>query len=474
MDGLPEQLPATQPAAPGAELATLEAALVQQLALAGLPTESVFVPVEERARLIGNLEHCLARVPPERRLSALYLSKMVAAAFAGLFDAALNYLWDETVAALRDRAANYDLTYFFDVAVSAPEKRRTLKSVGDLARIDDIDLLRAAREVGLISDVGHAQLDHIRHMRNHASAAHPNQTELTGLNLADWLETCLRQAILLPLDNVTAETGQLLRNIKDRRLDPEEIASTAAFFNDLPGDRPDALAAGFFGLYAAEDSSPVVRDNVIGLWPEIWPHVSEEQRYEFGTKYARYIANADERKSRARELLDLVEAAPYMPEPTRVGELAVAMEALLTAHRQMNNFYNEPPAASTLSKLVGERGDVPETLRPQFAAVLMEVALTNGNGNAWNADPHYRSMLERLDSRVAGYALRTIGLDTIKAKLRYPLCQERWTEILEILRPKITRQRDTELLAAIDAYGGPIHRLASDPAVARLSARRQS
>jgi hypothetical protein len=37
--------------------------------------------------------------------------------------------------------------------------------------------------------------------------------ELTGMQLAAWLETCVRQVITLPYDTVTAETGRLLGRV---------------------------------------------------------------------------------------------------------------------------------------------------------------------------------------------------------------------------------------------------------------------
>jgi hypothetical protein len=46
-------------------------------------------------------------------------------------------------------------------------------------------------------------------MRSHASAAHPDQVDLTGLQLANWLETCIRRVITLPQDPITANTGRL-------------------------------------------------------------------------------------------------------------------------------------------------------------------------------------------------------------------------------------------------------------------------
>ena len=54
-----------------------------------------------------------------------------------LFDAALNYLWDETVFQLRKRVAIYDIEYFYDVAVTS-DKRKRLSGVEDLVKLDDM------------------------------------------------------------------------------------------------------------------------------------------------------------------------------------------------------------------------------------------------------------------------------------------------------------------------------------------------
>ena len=90
-----------------------ETGLVAFLSFLGLPSKGVLVPTPERNKAFLNLpsviDH-LGEIPPD---SSLYISKFVAAVGAGLFDAALNYLWDETIASLRNKAAQFDLDYFF-------------------------------------------------------------------------------------------------------------------------------------------------------------------------------------------------------------------------------------------------------------------------------------------------------------------------------------------------------------------------
>jgi hypothetical protein len=50
-----------------------------------------------------NMPDALSNLSPESRSNSLYISKFVAAVTAGLFDAALNYLWDETINELRNK-----------------------------------------------------------------------------------------------------------------------------------------------------------------------------------------------------------------------------------------------------------------------------------------------------------------------------------------------------------------------------------
>lgn len=157
--------------------------MLSQLERVGLPTDGVVVELDERQVLLSSLGSAMRTLPGAERGRSLYISKMVMAAAVGLFDAALSYMWDETFSELRRRVADYDLGYFYDIAVTG-DMRKHHSGADDLPRVQDADLLRACREIGLLSDVGYAQVDLICYMRNHASAAHPNQVQLSGLQLA--------------------------------------------------------------------------------------------------------------------------------------------------------------------------------------------------------------------------------------------------------------------------------------------------
>ena len=60
----------------------------------GLPTDNILVEVEERKKVFKNIEDVVSILSPEIVMKSSYISKFLSAVSAGLFDAALNYLWD--------------------------------------------------------------------------------------------------------------------------------------------------------------------------------------------------------------------------------------------------------------------------------------------------------------------------------------------------------------------------------------------
>ena len=443
---------------------------MSNLATIGLPSTGVLVEIEQRRRVFVNFEDALSLIPSADRGRAMYLSKFLAAAAAGLFDAALSYLWDETIDQLRSRIVGYDLAYFYDIAVPSVQKRQDFRTADDLPQVGDQDLIRASLNIGLISNVGYQQLDLIRYMRNYASAAHPNQNEITALQLLGWVETCIKEVINLPESFTVAEAKRLLGNVRAGSVSAGSAAATAGFFKDLTSVQADALGAGLFGIYTDTTSIEPARDGVRLLLPLLWPLVSEDQRQRFAAQYGIYVANADAaRAAGARELLDVVGASAYLPDLVRVAELSEAIDDLLAAHHAMNNFYNEPGRARRLAALAGDR--VPEGVQSAYVRALVEVFLTNGNGVARGADPYYRDMINGFGPDEAEAAVRRLFDPTVASRLRWGLAQTKYAEVLALLDPKMVRPAARELFDAIKAFASTPDNLMRDTSLQSLLAR---
>ena len=70
-------------------------AIVQYLDYLRLPSNNLFAPISERSKVFKNVEDVFTNIDAQNLPKSLYLSKFIAAVASGLFDAALNYLWDE-------------------------------------------------------------------------------------------------------------------------------------------------------------------------------------------------------------------------------------------------------------------------------------------------------------------------------------------------------------------------------------------
>lgn len=470
MSNQPEVTDVVPSANYSSQITQFENGLLSFIELYGLPTSQVLVQVSERLRVFNNVESVVERIDLEQRQRSIYISKFIAAAAAGLFDAALNYMWDETIYELRRRVAQYDLAYFFDAAVgSSSDRRRKLSTEEDLVRIDDCELIKGAHEIGLISDLGFKHLDNVRYMRNWASAAHPNQNEITGLQLISMLETCVIEVIALPLSNVVAEIKKLLANIKTNKITEAEARQIAIFFANLPRERVNTLAEGFFGIYTQPDTVSQTRQNVRLLIPDLWNRLDENTRQQFGVKYSRFIANNDQDKKKlSREFLETVAGLSYIPDNIRAAEIQTDIENLLLAHRApRNNFYNEPPFARQLWRLVGGTGKVPSEINNQYVLCLVEVFLTNGNGVARDAESIYKLLLDQFASDQALIAILSFSDLKISSRLQHSLCQQKFGELMEMMKNKVSMPAIQELVDDIEKYKGRLDKMKDNSEIQR-------
>lgn len=448
------------------ELTQYDLALLHYLYECQLPTQDVLATVNERKKVFNNVPSVLEQMENVSIQQNHYISKFIAAVSAGLFDAALNYLWDETVRQLRIRISNYDVEYFFDVAVgSDSDKRKDLHGEEDLCKLDDSVLLKGVRDIDLITEIGYRKLDYIKYMRNWASAAHPNQTEITGLQLISWLETCIKEVIMLPNSDVTLEIGRFLKNIKEHEYKEDELISFKEFTKNLTQERHDTLAEGVFGIFCRLETQEFTRFNIKHIFPMLWGRIGEETRNKLGIKYARYTANGDANEARyARELLNLVDGQAYLPEGIRVAELDKSLNNLYSAHHGMNNFYTEPSFAKEVHRLVGKNG-IPKQVDNKFVFVVIDAYITNGNGVCYAAESIYEEMIKGFNQNQINISVLLILNELISSKLQVDLCRNQFVKMIRIVKPHNTNPNIKEIIEIVENNAKHLSNIRTDKAL---------
>ena len=311
----------------------------------GLPTENVIATTEERRVVAINLPAFLHSLPPEEKREARYLSKFLGATAIGLFDAALNYVWNEVVLNLRRKATVYGIDLFFDSAVGG-KTRDLYKDEDDLDGLKDSVLLDTCRKLELISDVVYRKLDHILTMRNEVAASHPNVESIGGFELLGWLQTCVKDVLQDRPSESAIRIRSLVDNIRARTavIDSPTLARFSAELKNLSLPHVHNLVITLFGIFVSPDTDQILRKNVASLAPAVWQYAEDRVKYRIGTMVDGYRTNLrQDRLAQALEFLKLVDGRMYETLPARVIALENLCDQLDDAHDGWDNFYHEPP-----------------------------------------------------------------------------------------------------------------------------------
>ena len=369
------------------------------LASVGLPTEGVLTPFADRAQVLNAFQAAVEVLPAERRATAFYLSKYVVAVTVGLFDAALNYLWNETVTALRGQVARTDLQFFFDAVEKRADVRARLQTAEHLPEIGEAALIDGSHRIGLLNSVNHERLRHINFMRNHASAAHPNQNDLTGGELIGWLSNCLKFVIVAEPAQDVVTIHRLLIQLRTASIKASDAPVIVGGIVRLPQPRIDDFLWTIFGIYSDTRQTPKARANIELVAKATWDASSESRRYEVGARYAEFAKNAEEdKKTLVNQFLTQVSGLAYRSEEVLVPELLDKLRSLWAAHIGWNNFTNERSHARALSDSLPVNGHVPEAVKHEWVKVICACYFGNGlgyrEGVDEGAEPYYQSHID--------------------------------------------------------------------------------
>lgn len=376
------------------DVSTFSQGLKSYLEFLNLPTTNVLVEIKERETVIAIMPKIIENLIPTQQERAYYISKFIASCGVGLFDAALNYLWNETIVNLREKVIRFDLDYFYDSTIGDSGRGSKFKTEEDLKKMDDWELISGCLKTGIITDIGYRHLDYIRDMRNFASAAHPNHTELTGLQLVSWLETCIKQVLAIEPSGPVLEIKKLLQSIRNEILTKRDSKPIIANVNQLPQDLVHSLLRTIFGMYTDEKLDVSVRNNIDLFAKAVWKQSDDSARNDIGLKYAIFSANAEiNRKKLAQQFLDIVDGLGYLTEDIRAIEMKDGLDALSTAHYNYQNFYTEEPHARILFKYRSKTGLIPNSIRPYYVKILLICTLGNRYGVSFTAEPYYDKMI---------------------------------------------------------------------------------
>lgn len=418
----------------------------------GLPYENVIAEFEERKIIMDNLPNFLKSIPPEVKKDAHYLSKFVAGTAVGLFDASLNYVWNEVILSLREKIEVYGVEIFFDSAVGE-KVRDNYKGKEDLAGLKDKVLLDTCRKLELISDLVYKKLSHILMMRNDIGASHPNTYSINSYELLGWLKTCINDVLLDKPSSASIEVKSIVDNL---RTNNEEIeASTLELFKikikDLSSTMSGNLLVSVFGLFTSNSIEKIMKENILKLVPAVWENCTDDVKYKLGEKLDGYRLKLDQERLKSGELFfDICNGKRYYTSDSRIIKLSSLAELLEDTHLSWDNFYHESPIAQEIMSYIEKDSDIPKEREDNLIKVLLKCRIGNGiwynQGVSPGAKPYYDKFFKLLNKNQVKKLLSMLESSEIRSLVLNEIAVNQCIELLSLLKTPLIGDRLNEII----------------------------
>ena len=401
--------------------------LLQQLAGAlNLPRE-ILASDEEIAHAWQNLPRELRRIPADQRNELL--ARMCVAVAVGLFDSAINYAWNASILQLRTRVREFGLHVVTQLKSQSFEE-------SDLLDLKDAQLLDLCLSLNLLTEEAFFFLSDARDVRNHFSAAHPPIGQLDDRELIVFVSRCAKYALTGGANPQGVDTNRFIAALKAGTFDLDQLSTWAAALDRTHDAQRELLIGTLHGIYCDPNSAQHARQNSL----EVARHFASRFNTKLGSillnRHGEYLAAGDSsRRNASRQFFEQLGLLSLLTEAERHSIISTVSKRLLSVHRGIDNFYNEPPFAERLRELTSQT-DVPASAQEEFVEAVVVCGVGNQYGVSHAAFPHYKAMVENFSPAEVAYMLQ---LPSKKGSLvaerltNHPACERRFRVLVSFI-----------------------------------------
>jgi hypothetical protein len=418
----------------------------------GLPKDNILATPAEREIIRNNFPAFAFALPATVKRDSVYLSKFVAASSIGLFDAALNYIWNEVVINLRKKAVIYGLDLFFDAGVGG-KNRDLFSSAEDLAYLKDKVLLDTCFKLELISELIYKKLTHILIMRNDIGASHPNDSSINAFELMGWLHVCVQDVIQDTPSEAAIQVKAFIDNLKMLAMPVDALAlgHMQNSLRELHTKNTDNLLLSVFGIYVGAGANNVLKKNVSLIAPMVWANASENVKYKIGVSLDGYKTNLHiDKFESGNEFFDFCKGNQYKSLEARVIALDELVDELISAHNGWDNFHHEVPPARRLSSYIATEADIPFERRDKLVHAILKCRIGNGVSYNGGVSPLGRQIYDEILGRLGDNNIVQLLILMYSADIRIMLpnlnCKMHAVAILQLVRGRTVSEKILQIL----------------------------
>lgn len=401
--------------------------LIDELTSALRIPREILATAEEIYYAWRDLRRELRAIPPN--LINELIAKMCIAISMGLFDGAINYVWNATILHLRQRVRDFRLPVVSQILQKEFEEK-------DLIELQDSELLDLCLKLNLITEDGYFFLNQCRDTRNNFSAAHPTIGKINDREFITFLNRCTRYALSDESSPRGVDINDFITAIKGTRFTKEQLEVWIDRIEATHDAQRELLFDILHGIYCDPYSSETTRLNALDICSKHVSKFSSTIKSNLINRHQDYLAKGDtERHKASQQFFEKLGLLSLLTESERHSIISKALRTLWQVHQGLNNFYNEPPFAERLNNLSEQTG-IPNTIKESYVNVVVSCYLGNGYGISRVAEPFYRNMIRNFSPAEIKIMIESANKNNslINIKLRaYQTCRQRFIQLLSLI-----------------------------------------
>ena len=375
----------------------------------------------------SRLPRLIRRIPPNLRDEKIV--KACIAIASGLFDSAINYVWNAAIVELREKVRRFGIHVVPQILGDKSFDE------GTLLELRDAELLDLCLKLNLITDKDFFFLDQCRATRNSYSVAHPSSGDVDEDEVLNFISRCQRHALSSKQNPKGVDTKRLLESLnsaKFKKIQREEWLDRLRATYDV---QRELIFSMLHGIYCDPDSGEEARVNALALCASFSEEFTPKIQSVLVDRHQDYLARGEEKRHAASthffETLGLIS---LLGELEVRGLIATSSKNLLRVHNEWDNFYNEPPFAARLEQLSRDIA-VPESAQALFVEAVVTCGVGNVYGVSNSAMPSYRAMIRSFSPREVRIMLQLSGkTSTVAGRIKGSTdCEERFKQLVCLL-----------------------------------------
>ena len=374
-----------------------------------------------------NLPRVLKKVPPQLRTEGL--AKMCVAVAVGLFDSAINYVWNSAIIELREKIKRFGLPVVQQVIGDSNFDNKALID------LKDAELIELCLKLNLINEDGYFFLDQCRDIRNNFSAAHPTIGKIDDSEFISFLNRCAKYALGDENNPVGVDIQAFMSAIRGGKFTDAQKDEWCRRLAETHDAQRGLLFGTLQGIFCDSSSSEEARVNSLKILRTFKNNFTPQMKSSLIDRHQEYGAKGDDTRHKASQILfEKLGLLSLLSDSERHSVISNACKKLFSVHQAFDNFYNEPPFAERLISL-SKQGAIPDTAKSEFVTVVATCAVGNPYGVSHAAIPFYHEMIRNFTPAEIEILLNLPASRTVVGNRLglYERCKRRFKEIIGLI-----------------------------------------